>query len=239
MPDRDRLQQFERATEVPLLALALLMVPLLLAPYVVELSPEADSALRGIEWIIWGVFAADLAARTYLAPRRVSYLVTHWYDVLIVVMPFLRPLRTFSIWRIALRAPYLVRSARTASALLRRRGVNGALSAAGIALVVSTLIVFYAERGAAGPIDSIDTATWWALATITTVGYGDAYPVTHLGRGVATFLMLVGIGLFGVLTAQVAAFFIEQRDEDTTNELIAEIRALRDEVATRDSERGV
>ncbi|MDP1803815.1 MAG: potassium channel family protein, partial [Acidimicrobiales bacterium] len=74
--------------------------------------------------------------------------------------------------------------------------------------------VLAVEEGAGGSIDSLGDALWWAVTTVTTVGYGDQFPVTPAGRGIAAFLMLSGIALFGVLTANIAAFFVEQDQED-------------------------
>lgn len=71
----------------------------------------------------------------------------------------------------------------------------------------ATLVV---EEDGGGNIDSFGDALWWAITTVTTVGYGDTFPVTPAGRGIAAFLMVAGIALFGVLTANIAAFFIEQ-----------------------------
>ena len=229
----EKLRRLEQATEVPLLALAVAMVPLLLAPLLLDLSPQVETAIVGLDWMIWAVFAADLAARTYLAPERIRYLRQHWVDVLIVALPFLRPLRAVRLLRFARVLLYLVRSQRSARTILARRGVHGALVAGAAAVVVSATVVYYAERDSGGPITGVETAAWWALATVTTVGYGDTYPVTALGRGVATFLMLVGIGLFGLLTAQVAAYFVETgggggSDEPSRRELMDELHELRD-----------
>ena len=65
------------------------------------------------------------------------------------------------------------------------------------------------EREGGGAIDDVGTALWWALATVTTVGYGDVTPVTAAGRGIGVLLMFVGIGVFGLFAANVAAYFIE------------------------------
>lgn len=91
-----------------------------------------------------------------------------------------------------------------------------------LVLVGATLMVV-AEQGAGGPIATFADAVWWALTTITTVGYGDTYPVTALGRGVAVFLMIAGIALFGLLTANVAAFFVE---EDAVDRMQAELAQI-------------
>ena len=82
-------------------------------------------------------------------------------------------------------------------------------------MVLGSAAAAYAlEDGAGGTIDSLGDALWWAITTVTTVGYGDMFPVTPAGRGIAAFLMLSGIALFGVLTANIAAFFVEQDQEE-------------------------
>ena len=254
----ERLDRFEHVTELPMLMLALLMVPMLVAPVAFDLSARVERAVFALDWIIWGVFAAELTIRTYLAPRRLTYLRQHWFDVLIVALPFLRSLRLVraaGALRLLLGVRvlvYLFRAAHTMSEIVARRGVQGVLLFALGALIASAVVITFAERGSGGSIDGLGTAVWWAFTTVTTVGYGDTYPVTLIGRGVATFLMLIGIGLFGVLTANVAAYFVESaRDQsgdpapDQLDEVLAELRRLHDRLdaagiaeagtATRDS----
>jgi voltage-gated potassium channel len=73
---------------------------------------------------------------------------------------------------------------------------------------------------------------WWAVTTVTTVGYGDKYPTTVAGRVVAAGMMMLGIGLFGVLTASLSSFFLAQDQESELSRLQAEVAGLRHEVAT-------
>lgn len=245
----ERLDRFENFTEVPLFVLALLMVPILLGPVALDLSPRVERVLLTLDWLIWGVFAAELLVRLYLAPARRAYLVSHWFDVLIVVLPFLRALRSaraLQLLRAARVLAYLFRGSHTARAILARQGVQGLLVIGLAALVVAAVAAALAERGADGPIDGFDTAVWWAFTTVTTVGYGDAYPVTAIGRGVATVLMLVGVGLFGLLTANVAAHFVESDTQDeavdtaaTLDAVLAELRRLHERLdAAGIAERG-
>jgi voltage-gated potassium channel Kch len=115
--------------------------------------------------------------------------------------------------------------------LIDRQGVK-------YALVVGALL-FFAAAGLAllferdeGNIRTVDDALWWAATTITTVGYGDRYPVTTEGRAIAVFLMFLGISLFSLVTASVAALFVlpEQKKEEATLEdvlkRLAELEAL-------------
>ena len=109
-------------------------------------------------------------------------------------------------------------------------------------VVVCAAFMYVFERNSGGTIDSFGNALWWAFSTITTVGYGDTFPVTIEGRGVAMFLMIVGVSLFGYITANIAAFLVAQdrKSAGTTLDDIAsklerlehEVRALRQQVTS-------
>jgi voltage-gated potassium channel len=107
------LERFERATELPLLILALAMIPLILVPLVVELDGTADAVVMAADWFIWAAFAFEYIVRLALTDQRARFVRREWPDLLIVVLPFLRPLR---IMRSA-RALRLLRLARLAAVL--------------------------------------------------------------------------------------------------------------------------
>jgi voltage-gated potassium channel len=108
-------------------------------------------------------------------------------------------------------------------------------------MFLTASLIFVFERREGGPIDDYGTALWWAIVTITTVGYGDAVPITNEGRGIAAFLMIVGISLFGFLTANIASFLValDQGEARTDLDKIAakldalehELQALRRELS--------
>ena len=83
----ETLARYERATELPMAFLALAIIPLLVITFAVDLTAAEEAAVWTIDWTIWAIFAVDLGIRTYLAEHRITYLVRHWYDVLIVVLP--------------------------------------------------------------------------------------------------------------------------------------------------------
>jgi voltage-gated potassium channel len=84
-------------------------------------------------------------------------------------------------------------------------------------------LVYAFEKSEGGTITSFGDALWWALATVTTVGYGDVVPRTAEGRGVALFLMLAGITFYSILTANVAAYFVESNQDDSRAEVDAKL----------------
>ncbi len=85
------------------------------------------------------------------------------------------------------------------------------LAVLGIIVICSVLELVFEQHAPGANIRNFGDALWWAVVTVTTVGYGDTYPVTAGGRGVAVVLMLVGIGLIGTLTATVASYFVEEQ----------------------------
>lgn len=211
--------RWERRTDPFLLALAAAMVPLIVGPYVSELSDAVERWFLIGDIVIWVFFAVDLAVRIWLAENRRRFLLAHWAEVLIVVVPVFRPLR---LLRLLLLMPRI-------SEILKRRAVGGSLAAALIAIVLATIAVALIEQSGGGQIGDWGTALWWALATITTVGYGDVVPETLVGRIIGSLLMIVGIGVFGVLTANVAAWFIES-DDDAQQQILDELKSIRSEV---------
>lgn len=88
-------------------------------------------------------------------------------------------------------------------------------------------LVTLAETHARGStIHNFGQGMWWAIVTVTTVGYGDKYPVTGFGQGVAVFLMLLGIGLIGVLTATIASFFVEESKGKREDEIVERLERI-------------
>lgn len=236
-PERraDIRERFNKAIDVPMLVLALALIPVLVLPAIVNLSGAAQSALDAVEWMIWAAFVFEYVANLYLVERRIAYIRSHWFDLAIVALPLLRPLRLSR----SARALRLLRAGRLVAVVMRvnhifreiflMHGVQYVLAIALLLLVVAAAAVRHFEDGAGGTITDFSQALWWAVTTVTTVGYGDTYPITPEGRGVAVFVMLLGIGLFGTLTASVATYFANSRQsesEATLDDVLAEIRRL-------------
>ncbi|MGE3271930.1 MAG: potassium channel family protein [Chloroflexota bacterium] len=218
---RERRQELadriERASRLPMTLLSIVFLAAVALPELVELSLEMVEALEAVNWLIWAIFAFELGLMTYLAENRRRYLMAHWVDVLTVLVPFLRPLR---VLRIAIISARLWTEARV---LIYQRTFSTVAMTSIVSALSAATLVYAVERGGDGPIQTYPDALWWAAATVTTVGYGDVFPKTPAGRGIAFLLMLVGISVFGLLTARVAAIFVEANEEDHNGHKLDEV----------------
>jgi voltage-gated potassium channel len=201
-----RVERWERRAEVPLSLLALAFLVAYAWPvFDRRLDHDLLTFLDLVSWTVWVAFLLDFLARLWLSDDRVRYAVAHWYDVALIVLPMLRPLR---LLRVLALARVLNRSA--ASSLAGRVGAYvGGIAVS--AVFLGAIAVLDAEADARDAnITTLGDALWWACTTVTTVGYGDRYPVTTAGRLVAVALMIVGVGVVGAVTATVAALFVAQ-----------------------------
>jgi voltage-gated potassium channel len=237
-PDPDeRLQKWERATAAALTGLAVLFIVVYGAPIIrPDLPPAWQRACEAANLIIWLLFAIDYAIRLGLSGDRRRFVRTHVFDRVVLVLPVLRPLRA-----LRLVTAVLVLS-RRAERWTRGRLALYVVSTTVLLTVVAALAILDAERGSPeGTIGSYPDALWWAVVTITTVGYGDFYPTTVAGRAVATGLMIGGIGLIGFVTGSLASWIVEristadrptQATKADIGVVMEEIRGLRREVAS-------
>ncbi|MER8010996.1 MULTISPECIES: potassium channel family protein [unclassified Streptomyces] len=228
--------RWEHRTQRPLLALTVLFAVAYAVPIV---DHSAGHTLTQwctvIEWVVWGTFAADYLARLALAEHRGRFVRRHWLDLCAVVLPILQPLR---LLRMVATLLLVGRRARMANQIRLTTYVGGAV--VGL-LMFGSLAVLSVERDSPdGNIRTLGDALWWSFTTMTTVGYGDHAPTTGLGRMIAVGLMLSGIALLGVVTANIAAWFLARFEKDDAEEqrqtaaiqaLTEEVRALRAEVA--------
>ena len=224
MRSEERLQRIERRTELPLLALALVMIPLLLLPLTVDLSPGLERWFFVADWLIWAAFAADFGLKLLVAPHPLAYTRSHWLETAMVVLPFLRPLRATRLLRLARVAVVLGLNVGLVQSLFRQRGSSFIMACLLVAVVGGGTMAFLAERQSEGAnITSLGDSIWWALVTMTTVGYGEHYPTTVLGRAVAILLMLFGIAALSVATASIAALLVRDQDQLELTDVVAKL----------------
>jgi voltage-gated potassium channel len=225
MDDEPRIAAYDDRVDWWLTGLAVLFLVVYAVQVLAQPTGTADAACEVVLTGVWVLFGLDYAVRIALARRRWRFVGTHLVDLAILLLPMFRQLR-------ALRVITII------SVLNRQlrddvRGRVAVYVTATVALVgfVAALAVLDAERDAEGAsITTFGDAVWWTITTISTVGYGDRYPVTFEGRVVAGALMVTGIALLGVVTASIASWFVENLRR-AGEEVTAEIEEDIDEVA--------
>jgi voltage-gated potassium channel len=220
-----------RLFEVPVLVAALLVVPVIFIEERSTSSLWLNAALVA-NWVIWALFFAEFAVVVTLADKRPQYAKRAWLDLLIIVVSFPLLPNAFAATRL-LRLARLSRVLR----LLRLLRLAAIVSRGGVAaraiflkrglgyLIVLVLLIALGVGGIFAIVEgsSVADGMWWAIVTVTTVGYGDMYPVTTAGRVAASVLMLLGIGLIAVITASVAAHIVGQEEKVNLHEELGHI----------------
>ena len=211
--------------EVPVLGAALLVIPVV---FVEEYSNTGWllTAAGVANWLIWATFVAEFAVVITLADNRVAYARKAWLDLLIIVISFpvlpellalSRLARLARLSRLLRTLPILVRGYTALGRLFKKRGF-GYVTLVFLLVALTTGALFAMFEGY-----SLVDGLWWTVVTLTTVGYGDLYPATPGGRATAVVLMVTSIGVVSFITANIAAFFIE---EDEASDLADEVRSL-------------
>jgi len=222
-------ERWKAITFWPLLIASLVFIAVYSWRVIADLKGQAFLVATIILGITWLTFVVDYAVRLALASPRGRWFRKHFFELLVVVLPALRPLRLLK----ALTLVHALR--RTAGAALRSRIAIYGAGAAAILIWIAALAVLDAERGARGAnIENFVDAVWWAFVTLTTVGYGDFYPVTLMGRFVAVLLMCGGVAVVGVVTATLASWVLERAAEGRDDDEPAtrsQIRVLSQQVA--------
>lgn len=232
------LKRWPTATEWPLTAAAVAFLVAYAWPILdPQLSHTGVLVCAAVTWVAWTAFGVDYVARVALAPDRPRYVVRHLHDLAVIALPLLRPLRLLRLVAV------IGALDRHVGASLRGKVVVYVVGSTSLLVTVAALAMLDAERHATDPnIKTIGDALWWAVTTITTVGYGDRYPTTTEGRVIAVGLMIAGIALLGVMTATLASCLVDRvREQDAASRsaraaqveaLMAEVRALRQELVS-------
>jgi voltage-gated potassium channel len=237
-----RWRQLENGRVTHSLEWAIVGLALLVVPVILIEESHPSPAMRTVatvgNWIIWLGFAAELAFVLKVAPRRKAALRAHWLDAVIVVLTsplvpallsFLRATRAIRLLRLLRLAALGTRALAALRTLTSRQGFRYVALATVMLVLVTGFAISVADRE---EFSSPWVGMWWAITTVTTVGYGDYAPHTALGRIIASLLMIIGIGFLSLLTAAIASRFVSQDAEAEQSE-VAEVLVVLQRIEER------
>ena len=224
---QSRLKRYEQRTEWPLAAIAILFLALYSVQVLAVPQGQGGTILGTALVAVYAVFVADYLVRLYLAEPRGRWFVRHLFDLAIVVLPFLRPLRLLSL------VVVINLLQRALGHTIRGKVVAYTVCGAVLIVYAASLAIIDMERDHPDAnIKAFGDALWWSITTVTT-GYNDLAPLTTGGRMVAVALMIGGISLVGIVTATLASWIVQRvAEEDTANQAAtaAQIEQLRQEI---------
>lgn len=247
------------AFQITLLFFSIVVLSALAVDTFVTLPPQVSNIIHITDTLACAIFFTDFCFRFCQAESKTAFMKWGWIDLLACI-PNLEIFRYGRLVRV-LRIIRLLRGVRlvqvTAKLLMENRAQGGAaivVFTAILLVVFSSGSILVCEQQANNRnITTAEDAIWWSITTLTTVGYGDKYPVTTEGRAIGIILMLAGVGIFGVLSGLAASFFLGGRKKEeldaqailerldrlqgSLDELVATKIPLADETASsRDSE---
>jgi voltage-gated potassium channel len=199
----------------------------------VTLPPEISKILQGVDLVACMVFLLDFIVRFRRAESKLGFMKWGWIDLLASI-PNIDVLRLGRFTRVlrVLRVLRGIRSMQRLVAVMFVRRTRGGIASVAVVMfllvVTSSIGILICERSEQANIKTAGDAVWWSVTTVTTVGYGDRYPVTPEGRFIAICLMISGVGLFGALSGIVASLFLGKSADE--NAFTEEVRLLREEL---------
>ena len=225
------LAAWEDRTSTPMFVASVLYLLAFAAPIMsTRIQEPYDGYLNIIQMILWGLFAADYCVRLYLAPRRLYFITHNLMNLAIVLLPAWRIVSFLAMIHLTANRQYK----RLSELAMKLFGYTA------IFIIMFALAIYSVESSEPGSmIRDLPTAYWWTFTTLATVGYGDVYPITGIGRVIAVVVMLYGVGMVAVATGALASWIIEKiggmeeqehpatkADVDDLRQEISELRAL-------------
>ena len=212
----DLVDSIEAVTKYPLAILGIAWMVIAIVVLTNDLNGTASTALVVTLFVLWAIALAEYVVRLLITTDRRGYLKRRWVEPATVVVPPLQGWHFLGMERMSL---LIYEGELRAESILKHHSLFRVLiAAAGTLFLGAWAVLLFEEKAKGSNIHSYPDALWWAIVTVTTVGYGDRFPVSAGGRAVAVILMLVGIGLIGVLTATVASVFVKEHTDANKEE---------------------
>lgn len=220
------LAAWEERSSTPMFVASVLYLLAFAAPIMsTRIQEPYDAYLNIIQMILWGLFAADYCIRLYLAPRRLYFITHNLMNLAIVLLPAWRIVSFLAMIHLTTNRQYK----RLSELAVKLFGYTA------IFIIMFALAIYSVESSEPGAmIRDLPTAYWWTFTTLATVGYGDVYPVTGIGRVIAVVVMLYGVGMVAVATGALASWIIEKiggREEQEYPATKADVDDLRQEIS--------
>ena len=222
--EKSLVKRIEAYTTAPALVLSFTILCTLIVPLMVDLPPRAEKLFDRIGWIAWALFSLEYGVRLYFARDRRAFVRENLTDLAVILVALPTPLvkpneAAFSILRSLRVLVMAFEIGKDISHLCKTRNVPYAIAIVVLAVVTCGVLGYHFEVKAKGAnITDLGDGVWWALTTITTVGYGDKYPVTFPGRMVAIALMVVGIAFTGIISAALVSIFLRRTEAELEEE---------------------
>ena len=220
------LAAWEERSSTPMFVASVLYLLAFAAPIMsTRIQEPYDAYLNIIQMILWGLFAADYCIRLYLAPRRLYFITHNLMNLAIVLLPAWRIVSFLAMIHLTTNRQYK----RLSELAMKLFGYTA------IFIIMFALAIYSVESSEPGAmIRDLPTAYWWTFTTLATVGYGDVYPITGIGRVIAVVVMLYGVGMVAVATGALASWIIEKiggREEQEYPATKADVDDLRQEIS--------
>ena len=237
----ERLQRFSVRIDPIMAVLAVLWLPVLVVPFVTTLHGWVAMTFAAIDYFVWAVFAVEYVVKLRMAVDRRHFARHHLLDLASggcadsEAHSLGSPASADSARTALNRAGNSLRRAR---AMFAHHGLRFVLLAALAIVFAAAALELVFEQHSVGPqaVHKFGDAIWWAVVTVTTVGYGDKVPLTGGGKWIATALMFTGIGLVGTLTATIASYFVQEQHSAEMTEIKAQLTEIRELLTTERKE---
>ena len=216
------------------IVLSIFSIGLLAGDMLFVTNPDIVLVIQRLDLLICMIFFFDFLYTLYTAENKVKYFITWGWIDLLSCIPMVDELRVGRLVRLY-RLFRLIRVIKTTKILMNQLTCNRANNSFVAIMLLSiitismcSIMILVVENTPEANIKTAEDAIWWCYVTMTTVGYGDKYPVTTEGRILGSILMTIGVGVFGIFSGYVASWFLETEQQ----ELEVDVNAIHDKIDT-------